>query len=106
MLYRSKNNKLLVFCSKEGLEILSKSTHLAGDGTFHTASKYFYQLYIIQAYYEHRMIPCVWALMHRRREVDYDKVFKAIAKEAKEQKLKIRPNWSVARWNVRKQLLK
>lgn len=76
LIYNGKNNKILVFCSDVGLEILSKSERWGGDGTFHVASNYFYQLYIIHGYFMNRMIPCVYALMNRRRETHYDKVLK------------------------------
>ena len=60
--------KIMVFCSPVGLEILSKRNRWAGDGTFHVAAKYYYQLYIIQAYFKERMIPCVFALMHEEEQ--------------------------------------
>jgi len=62
---------------------------VASDGTFHSASKYFAQLYCIFAYFPsrefpkpesngkpwvRRTFPCVWALMKRRRSKDYDKL--------------------------------
>ncbi|CAF0726446.1 unnamed protein product [Brachionus calyciflorus] len=48
----NRKNKILVFASSDGLECLSKCEFWAGDGTFHVAAKYFYQLYIIHGYYE------------------------------------------------------
>ena len=59
LIYKSRNNSKLVFCSKIGLEILSKSSDWHADGTFHVATKFYYQLYVIQAYFKKRMIPCV-----------------------------------------------
>ena len=45
----SKSNKIIVFCSLTGFEILSKSPQWHGDGTFNAAAKHYYQLYIIHA---------------------------------------------------------
>ena len=91
IVFASPNNKILTFCSAIGLEILSKSRNWGADGTFYTAAKYYYQLYIISAYYLKRMIPCVWSLMHRRRVVEYNKVLKGLVKEAKKNKIKLKP---------------
>jgi hypothetical protein len=80
LILNSMNNKLLVFCSPDGLDCLAESSCWHGDGTFHVASKYFYQLYIIHAWFKGRMIPCAFALMHRRRTGDYKKILKALVK--------------------------
>lgn len=45
LIFKTKKNSKLVFCSKTGLEILSQSSEWHCDGTFYVASKYFYQLY-------------------------------------------------------------
>ncbi len=46
-----KKNRILVFASPIGLKILSESKRWHSDGTFHTKSKYFGQLYTIHAYF-------------------------------------------------------
>ena len=75
-----------------GLEILSKSSNWGADGTFYTAAKYYYQLYIISGYYEKRMIVCVCSLMHRRRKIEYNKVLIGLLKEANKLKIKLKPS--------------
>ncbi len=82
LILNSKNNKILLFCSPDGLACLSDAAYWHGDGTFHVAAKYFYQLYIIHAWFKNRMIPCAFALMHRRRSSDHVKVLKAYVNEA------------------------
>ena len=72
LLYKADDNGILVFASHEGLEILSKSRSWHADGTFHTAAKYYYQLYLIHGWYDWRMIQCVFCLMNKRRESDYN----------------------------------
>jgi hypothetical protein len=78
LVLNSKNNKILLFCSPDGFACLADSTCWHGGGTLHVASKYFYQLYIIQAWFKNRMIPCAFASMHRRRANDYLKLLKAL----------------------------
>ena len=82
LIYKTRKNSKLVFCSKTGLEVLSKSSEWHCDGTFYTASKYFYQLYLLHAYFKGRMIPCAFILMNRRRRIDYEAVIDALIKEA------------------------
>ena len=70
----------------------STSSSESADGTFHSAAKYFYQLYLIQAWLMRRMFPAVFVLMNRRREKDYDIVCKAIRKAATLHKLHLKPD--------------
>ena len=78
-----------MFASPTGLKILSESKKWHGDGTFHTKSKYFAQLYTLHGYFPpgkydpkdnkvwvKRMIPCAWILMRLRRTKDYECVLK------------------------------
>jgi hypothetical protein len=78
LILNTKNNKILLFCSPDGIACLADTPHWHADGTFHVASKYYYQLYIIQGWFKDRMIPCAFALMHRRRTQDYIKLLKAL----------------------------
>ena len=82
LLYNAVFNRTLLFCSPDGLKCLAASTCWHADGTFYTASKYFYQLYVIKVWYKFRMIPCAWVLMNRRRKEDYVKVLKELNKAA------------------------
>jgi hypothetical protein len=73
LLYAGPSNSMLVFCSRIGLEVLSKCSTMHDDGTFYVAAKYFYQLYLLHGWYNYYMIPCAWILMTKRRSVDYKK---------------------------------
>jgi hypothetical protein len=46
-----KKNRILVFASPTGLKMLSECEKWHADGTFHTKSRYFGQLYTIHAFY-------------------------------------------------------
>jgi hypothetical protein len=99
-------NRLIVFVSPRGLKILAHSKHWHSDGTFHTASKYFAQMYVIHAGFEdlsqsqrtdpneigvERCLPVVWALMKRRRVKDYNKLNNVLIQQSKEQGVQLAP---------------
>jgi hypothetical protein len=81
----------MVFCSLIGLRILAKCLNWHGDGTFHTAAKYFSQLYILHGWIEHRMISAAFILMKRRRYRDYNEALKALIDEATKHGLILKP---------------
>ena len=60
LIHKGTNNKCLVFCSIDGLKTLASSDNWHADGTFRVASHYYYQLYVIQAWYKNIMIPCCY----------------------------------------------
>ncbi len=66
----------LVFCSPNGLRLLSEFGQWQASGTYHVNSRHYYQLYVISVWFMGRMVPCVFALMHRRRKKDYDMLVK------------------------------
>ena len=98
-----KIDRILIFASEKGLQILSKSKYWHGDGTFHSASKYFAQLWCLFAYFPNkdfecdgiphvrRTFPCVWALMKKRRAEDYDVVWSVLKQKAEEYKVRLEP---------------
>jgi hypothetical protein len=91
LVHKRANNSLLVFASPTGLECLSKSSAWHADGTFFTASKYYYQLYVIQCWFANRMIPVAWALMTRRRQKDYITLIKALKRGSRRLNLTLDP---------------
>ncbi|CAF0785946.1 unnamed protein product [Brachionus calyciflorus] len=100
LIFNHKNNKILVFCSTTQLEALSKATHWYADGTFRTAAKHYYQLYIIHVYINNHMVPCCYALMNKRRKKDYNIIFKALKKEAKNMNLSLDPKYIMTDFEV------
>lgn len=94
-----------MFVSPIGLKMLSDSDKWHSNGTFHTKSRYFAQLYTIHAYFPpskfepqnpdkvwvKRMIPCVWSFMKRRRTKDYVKLLETLIKEARKIGLTLKP---------------
>ena len=98
-----KENRIIGFFSEVG--VLSESKHYHSDGTFHTKSKYFGQLYVIHAFFPpkefkdddtvwvKRMIPCAWFFMKRRRTKDYVQVIVSLIEACKKLNLVIAPNY-------------
>lgn len=56
-------DKIVVFGSDTGIEILCKGKRNHADGTFDTAPLLFTQVYLIHACYHEKMFPCVIMLM-------------------------------------------
>jgi hypothetical protein len=88
-------NRILVFVSPTGLQVLQESKHWHGDGTFRTASKFFAQLYTLHGFFPEtkydptkvavwrkRMVKAVHVLMRRRRIKDYNQVWDALKRAA------------------------
>ena len=48
-------------------------------------------MYIIHAWYKHRMIPYAWILMKKRKTADYKKVFGKLKSEALELNINLNP---------------
>jgi hypothetical protein len=70
-------NKIVIMATPKAFEILSKAEQWHVDGTFHVAAKYYHQLWIIHAWIDGLMVPCAYALMHRRRARDYEIVLRS-----------------------------
>jgi hypothetical protein len=52
----AKRNRIVMFASTPGLQMLEESQYLHGDGTFHTAARYFAQLYVLHAFFPGRFL--------------------------------------------------
>ncbi|CAF1099212.1 unnamed protein product [Brachionus calyciflorus] len=82
------------------LEALAKATHWYADGTFRTAAKHYYQLFIIHAYINKHMIACCFDLMNRRRKRDYNVVLAALKKEARKNNIDLNPSYIMTDFEV------
>ena len=69
----------IIFGSDIGLTVLAKSRSWYSDGTFKIAPPQFQQVYIIQAKYKGKMIPCIFGLLTGKTE----EVYKAMIHEIK-----------------------
>jgi len=56
-------NRILIFCTREGLELMSEYEHRLADGTFKSAPSIFTQIYTIHVSKYSTVLPVVFALL-------------------------------------------
>jgi len=66
-----EKERILIFASRTGLEILSKTQQWHADGTFKSAPQMFLQVYIICGFYKEKLFPCVDAVTTAKNEIAY-----------------------------------
>ena len=69
---KNKKDSAIIFCSKIGLEILSKAKRWHSDGTFETSPEFFYQFYIIHGYYQGKMLTISILLDNKKESLNYN----------------------------------
>jgi hypothetical protein len=74
------DDRVIAFCSEDGLDKLSKANQWHIDGTFKAAPSIYYQLIIVHAYDHGNMFPCCYILM---RNIDYI-IYKNLLEKLKE----------------------
>lgn len=79
------DDRILIFASPEQLHVLQTAQDFLVDGTFKVVPKIFYQLFIIHAVYRQHTVPVVYALLQRKDEDTYTRLFDEV--------VKIAPNW-------------
>lgn len=77
-------DRLLIFATNDGLDLLQNSTHWLCDGTFKSAPTIFFQLYTFHAIVQDRVVACLYALLPNKREETYHQLLERI--------LELRPN--------------
>ena len=63
--------RILIFGTRENLNLMERFPHWFLDGTFKTAPSIFFQLYTIHALVIERTIPCVYALLPNKSQATY-----------------------------------
>jgi MULE transposase domain/FLYWCH zinc finger domain len=83
--HKDENSRVILITTLALLRMLCVAIYQMGDGTFWTAPKNFYQLFIIHAP-AHRnfrqAVPCVFALLTGKAQSDYNKMFEMLIKLA------------------------
>ena len=67
--------RILIFSSQQGLQLLSNSEHWYGDGTFKVCPEVFFQVYMVHAQQGGRIFPCVFGLLPNKTEGTYTRFF-------------------------------
>ena len=88
---RNEKDRSIVFSSKTGLEILSASKRWHADGTFETSTKFFYQFYIIHAWFKGAMFPCAFILLTGKDFAIYKMMISKLIEEALLNKFVLKP---------------
>ena len=60
-------NRMFIFATNGGIDMLSNSSQWFGDGTFKLCPQIFSQLYTNHALVNHEVLPCVFALLPSKK---------------------------------------
>ena len=67
--------RLIMFCTGQGLELLEQSDHWFADGTFSVSPAIFFQVYTVHAIRHGKVVPCVYALLPNKTGATYNRFF-------------------------------
>ncbi|KAF0985852.1 hypothetical protein HZS_5331 [Henneguya salminicola] len=70
--------RFILFATPRQLNILSRSSNIYFDSTFKSVPEIFYPLFVIHGEYNSVLIPCVFALMERKTEIMYRRVWEKV----------------------------
>lgn len=75
---RIQPGRILIFSTRQNLQLLSQSQEWFADGTFSTAPQLFQQLYTIHVIRYHTVIPVVYALLPNKTRASYIHMLQAL----------------------------
>jgi len=80
LLFDSGNSiqRILIFGTNQGLDLLQSSEHWYCDGTFKASPVLFDQLFIIQGQFRDTILPLLFVLMPNRSQASYNRVLDAL----------------------------
>ncbi len=87
-----EGHRITLFCSKTGLEILSKSKVWHADGTFSITPPLYTQVYLIHGYYKDKMFPASIAILTGKTTNLYKRVVEELKEEAFRHKIVLNPS--------------
>ena len=71
-------NRMLIFATNNGIDMLATSSQWFGDGTFKLCPQIFPQIYTIHVLVNHEVLPCVFALLPSKTETVYAQFFTTV----------------------------
>lgn len=74
----SGSNRILIFSTRDNIDLLEKAEHVYMDGTFKTTPKIFYQIYIIHAFLNSVQLPLVYVLLPNKTKETYLRMLQAV----------------------------
>ena len=69
---------IIIFSTKQNLQLLLKSKNWYADGTFKTVPQIFVQMYTIHCVHLNNVIPAVYALLPNKTQQTYTEMFQAL----------------------------
>ena len=71
-------NRMFIFATNDGIDMLANSCQWFGDGTFKLCAQIFSQIYTIHALVNHEVLPCVFTLLPSKTEIVYEQFFTTV----------------------------
>jgi hypothetical protein len=68
------DQRIMIFSSDEQIKCLASCSRWGADGTFDSASQFFYQVYIIFGFVEDECLPLCWALLTGKDTTSYSQI--------------------------------
>jgi len=68
---RDDTNRILIFCSEEGLDLLVNKRHWFCDGTFKVSPDIFYQLFSLHVFITGTVVPVLYAMLPNKTRETY-----------------------------------
>ena len=68
-------NRMFIFATNDGIDMLANSSQWFGDGTFKPCPQIFSEIYTIHALVSHEILPCVFGLLLFKTEIVYEQFF-------------------------------
>ena len=71
-------NRMFIFATNDGVDMLANSSQLLGDGTFKLCAQIFSQIYTIHALVNHEFLPYVFAILPSKAKIIHEQFFKTV----------------------------
>jgi hypothetical protein len=76
--YGLSNQRIIIFCTYESLDLMLESDHWFSDGTFKSAPPIFNKIYTIHVLKHDRCIPTLYALLPDKKSSTYVRLLKKL----------------------------
>ena len=77
-LFGSTNDRIIIYCTPDSLNLMSESDHWFADGTFKSSPLIFTQIYTIHVLKEDICIPTLYALLPDKKTTTYIRLFEKL----------------------------
>ena len=88
-----ENHRVIIFVTDRSLRLLAEAKRRNADRTFECAPKFFFQLYLLHAFYKEHMFPSVFCLMSCKSKALYKHFLREVKEAALRIRVKLRPEF-------------